>query len=207
MLHLAGLRPLRNLILKHPAIRIVHGFAVTSIAFRPLISRLHDRGLDAELFRYPSIGLSLNEIVDRLSANLREHTANGIVSHSLGCFATLMAARQIGWTGPMALLAPPMRTLPATRLIPTRMRQPLAPLLDHRSLTSAAGYRPSVPPGCRVRAIAGRFDFTVPLNCTHCEEFADHRVLSTTHNGLLLSRKAVDLCFDWFQGFEADDGS
>lgn len=50
--------------MKEPSLRIVHGFCVTSIVFRPLLIRLSRGAADASLFRYPSVGLSLHAIVD-----------------------------------------------------------------------------------------------------------------------------------------------
>jgi len=83
------------------SVRIVHGFAVAPIVFRPLITRLHRRSLDASLLRYPSLGLPLAVIVDRITDHLRRFPPHGIIAHSLGCVAVSLAIREANWIGPV----------------------------------------------------------------------------------------------------------
>ena len=136
-------------VLHKTSVQIVHGFAVVSQVFRTLLWRMHRDSVDATLYRYPSVGLGLDDIVDRLSSNLREHRPDGIVAHSLGCVATWLAVRNTDWRGPLVLLAPPLTAIPATGLIPRIMRWPFAPLLDHRELTTASGFQLPTLPGMR----------------------------------------------------------
>jgi pimeloyl-ACP methyl ester carboxylesterase len=152
------------------SVRVVHGFAVAGFVFKPLTARLRRQSLDAKLFRYPSVGLSLNEIIDRVAKNLIDDPPRGIIAHSLGCVATLQAIHRISWTGPIVLLAPPIKTLPLTRFVPTLMRCPFAPLIDHREWTSVDGQSISAPPQCPTMTIAGRVDMTVPRSCTHLND-------------------------------------
>jgi hypothetical protein len=176
---------------------VVHGFAVKSIVFSPLISRLNQRSLDATLFRYPSVGFSLSQIVDRLSVCLREKAPDAVIAHSLGCMATSLAVRETGWTGPIVFLAPPFSTLPLTRLIPEFLRWPFKPLIDHRALTSSSTYQPPRFIGCSVKSIVGRFDGAVPMYCSHNDNVDEQSVLPHTHNSLLFSSVVADLCSQW----------
>ncbi len=179
------------------SVRIVHGFAVTGFVFKLFIARLRRQSLDAKLFRYPSVGLTLNHIIDAVTQNLTDDPPHGIIAHSLGCFATLQAIHRTSWTGPVVLLAPPMQTLPFTRIIPKFMRWPFAPLLDHRTWTTTAANEMSAPKLCRVMTIAGRMDMTVPRSCTHLRGVQNSRTLWHTHNSMLLSPTVVDLCAQW----------
>jgi predicted alpha/beta hydrolase family esterase len=104
------------------SIHIVHGFAVTSDVFRPFMWRMHRDSVNAALFRYPSVGLGLDGIVDQLSSNLTMYQPDGIVAHSLGCVAAWLAIHHTGWRGPLVLLAPPLTALPSTRLISRFLR-------------------------------------------------------------------------------------
>jgi predicted alpha/beta hydrolase family esterase len=182
---------------------IVHGFAVIPHVFQTLLRRLHDRSLEPVLFGYPSVGLPLQTLIDRLSEQLRSDPPSAIIAHSLGCMVTSEAILATAWSGPLILLAPPFATLPATRRIPRFMRWPFGPLIDHCLLTSSPHYQPPVFPGCRVKSIAGRFDLTVPLRCTRNKNVEEYCVLNQTHNSLLFSSAVVDLCADWIARFEA----
>lgn len=176
---------------------VVHGFAVKSIVFSPLIYRLKHRSLDAVLFRYPSVGLPLQEIVDRLVSRLRDDRPAAVIAHSLGCMATMLAIRETGWTGPVVLIAPPFSTLPLTQWIPRFLRWPFAPLLDHRVLTSDSKYQFPKLDGCAVKSILGRFDGAVPIRCSHNPNVDEQRILLHTHNSLLFSSVVAELCCDW----------
>ena len=176
---------------------VVHGFAVTSSVFRPLLSRLRDRSLVSDLFRYPSVGLPLEEIVDRLVVRLQQAAPDALVAHSLGCFVTALAVERCGWQGRIVFMAAPLRTLPLTRLIPSGMRWPFAPLLDHRKLTSAADYRPPLLDGCRVKSIVGRCDLAVPLACSQACCIGTTQISWHSHNSMLFSRRVAGWCADW----------
>jgi hypothetical protein len=177
--------------------QIVHGFGVASFVFRPMLARLRRGSTKAALFRYPSVGLSLQAIVDRLCRKLSLEPPNGIVAHSLGCVVTILAAQKTGWTGPIAFLAPPFSPLPVTTHIPSMLRFPFAPLLDLRSLLSDQEFRLPALPNCPKLVIAGRFDCTVPLRCTRSYSVDEYRVVLHTHNSLLISPSIADACFDW----------
>lgn len=180
-----------------PSVQLVHGFGVASFVFRPLLYRLNNDSIDATLFRYPSVGLGLDGIVDRLSSNLQEHRPDGIVAHSLGCVATWLAIRNTDWRGPLVLLAPPLTTLPATRLIPRFMRCPFAPLLDHLELMTAPGFQLPDLAGCAIKTIAGRFDFSVPTFCTRHHKVEESSVTLHTHNSMLFSASVARACSEW----------
>ena len=190
--------PSRNLSSEPTHAVLIHGFAVVAIVFRPLRRALRRQSIDARLVRYPSIGLPLPDVIDHVADGLAHVNPEAIVAHSLGCVAAIHAVEATGWTGPIVLLAPPMRTLPGTRFIPNRLRWPFAPLLDHRRLTKSEPKWPTLS-GCRVRAIAGRYDVMVPHWLTTCDQFDDHRTLPLTHNGLLFSRTVVDLTVEWIR--------
>lgn len=192
------LRPVTRLnVVYQTSIQIVHGFAVAPIAFRPLLWRLRRDSLLATLYRYPSVGLGLDDIVYRLSSNLREQRPDAIVAHSLGCIVTWLAAHETNWHGPLVLLAPPFTTIPSTRLIPRFLRWPFAPLLDHRSLTTTPGFQLPTLVGCDIKTVAGRFDTSVPLSCTHNNDVDEASVTLHTHNSMLFSSAVAKTCSDW----------
>jgi len=176
---------------------IVHGFGVASLVFRPLMHRLEGHFASVQLFRYPSVGLDLSSIVHRLAQHLHESKPHAILAHSLGCIATWQAVFASKWRGPIVCLAPPLKTLPITCLIPSFMRWPFAPILDHRRLTMDPNFRLPKLTGCTIKTIAGRFDTLVPLSCTLHDDVADSLVTMDTHNSMLLSRRIARQCCDW----------
>lgn len=99
--------------------------------------------------------------------------------------------------GPIVLLAPPLTVIPCTRLIPSFLRWPFAPLLDHRRLTSDVRFSLPELDGCAIKTIAGRFDFSVPLSCTRHPEVDDATVLIHTHNSMLFASEVARFCLDW----------
>ncbi|MEM8670930.1 MAG: hypothetical protein AAGG48_25605 [Planctomycetota bacterium] len=80
-------------------IQVVHGFAVASAVFRPLLHELTSDSVRASLIRYPSVGLGLDEIVSSLAERLRADPPDAIVAHSLGGFATWLAVAVSEWRG------------------------------------------------------------------------------------------------------------
>ncbi|XZE52903.1 esterase/lipase family protein [Planctomycetaceae bacterium SH139] len=176
---------------------IVHGFGVASCIFRPFMRRIERGGLAVQLFRYPSVGLELRDIVDRLSASLRESPPDAIIAHSLGCVATWLAVHDNTWRGPIVFLAPPLKRLPLTRLIPPFLRWPFAPLLDHRALMAAPNFRLPELSGCTIRTVAGRCDLLVPLSCTYHDDITDPYVTMDTHNSMLFSPRIARQCCAW----------
>ncbi|MEN1681093.1 MAG: hypothetical protein AAGJ46_16015 [Planctomycetota bacterium] len=179
-----------------PSATVVHGFAVVSVVFRPLLATLRRCSINATLCRFPSVGVPLQRMVDEVADDLSDRPPHGIVAHSLGCIATLLAVDRVGWAGPIVLLAPPAALLPSTKLIPSALRWPFGPLLDHRTLMASSG-APETPPGCRVLSVAGRYDCVVPASRTKSENFEEHVTVPCTHNGLLFSERVARLAADW----------
>lgn len=163
----------------------------------PLMSLIRNAAIDPTLFRYPSVGLGLREIVDRFTLNLLEDRPDGIIAHSLGCVVTWLAVHNANWQGPIVLLAPPLASLPATRLIPSFLRCPFAPLLDHRALMSDSNFELPKLDGCRIKTISGRFDLSVPLYCTHHANVEQSSVMLHTHNSMLFSASVAQSCTNW----------
>ena len=180
-------------------IRLVHGFGVASVVFRPLLRNLQCGDMSASLFQYPSLGLPLQTIVDRLALDLVTRNPSGIVAHSLGCFATVLALAQIDWQGPIVFLAPPFSQIPITTFLPSFFRYPFGPLLDHRSLLSRHDFQLPSLPRCRKLTIAGRFDLTVPLHCTKGYRVDEYRIAEHTHNTMLASGRVASMCANWIR--------
>jgi hypothetical protein len=178
-------------------VRVVHGFGVASVVFRPLLRNLGQGSIRASLFRYPSVGLPLRAVVGRLAEDLAISKPTGIVAHSLGCFATILALEEIDWRGPIVFLAPPFSQIPVTAFIPSIFRYPFGPLLDHRTVLSESKFQLPCLPECRKLTIAGRFDLTVPIHCTRSYPVDDFRIVQHTHNTMLASGRVANLCVTW----------
>ena len=109
-------------------IRVVHGFGVASVVFRPLLRNLGQGSIRASLFRYP-----------------------------------------------------------------------FGPLLDHRTVLSESKFQLPCLPECRKLTIAGRFDLTVPIQCTRSYPVDDFRIVQHTHNTMLVSARVANLCMTWIR--------
>ena len=77
------------------------------------------------------------------------------------------------------------------------LRWPFAPLLDHRMLTSRSNYKPPNLTGCRVKTVAGRYDFLVPMHCSRNPNVQEIMLTNHTHNSLLLSSSIAEDCCEW----------
>ena len=180
-------------------VRVIHGFGVASVVFRPLLNNLKRRSMSASLFRYPSLGLPLHTIVEGIAEDLVTSKPEGIVAHSLGCVATVLAVAKVDWRGPVVFIAPPFSPIPITAFIPSFLRYPFGPLLDQRMLLSREDFQlPSIPE-CRKLVIAGQFDLTVPIRCTKSYRVDEYRIVKHTHNSMLMSSKVADLCMHWLR--------
>lgn len=186
------------MISKSPkTVSLIHGFAAFPGVLIPLQRRLAAKGLSAEIFSYPSINLSLVDVSHLFAERLNQQKPDAIVAHSMGCVATLLAVQLAIWSGPIVMLAPPLKGIPSVRWIPRLVHQWIVPLTELNGMPGSLNDHIKIPVDCPLRVIAGLFDLSVPIASTRHEAVCDHRVVCCTHNGLLISRKAADLAAEW----------
>lgn len=195
---------------------LLHGLWMRGLAMWPLASRLRSAGFAVEVIDYPSILRGPEPCVERVVAKLR--TAAGqrvhLVGHSLGGVIAVRAALQAAemFNGRIACLGSPLAgSSTARRLL--QVRGPQRMLLGRAANGLALGVK-ALPPGCDVAVIAGSTalgvgrlfhrwqepnDGTVSVAETRLDGLALHRVVASTHTGLVYSREVATRVADFLR--------
>jgi len=184
---------------------VVHGIGGKRLWMALLCWRLRSRGFRAVNWGYPSLLGDIEKhaarLRDYLTDDLTHETRVHIVAHSMGSIVVraALAKGTISNLGRVVLFAPPNHGTPVARytgLILGRFCKAFTDLSDHPD-----SYVNKLPTfhSLDVTAVAARFDVLVPEASTHLSDEREHVVLGTTHNGLLLSRRAADLAGNFLE--------
>lgn len=175
---------------------LVHGFLATPAVMHPLARRLASEGLgDLALVAYPSVGLGLEDIVDRIATAAlplaRAHGQVDIVGHSLGAVASRAWIKLYGGSEHVrrfVSLGGPHAGTSLHRLVPPPLGQALKPGGDW---VRRIGHGPEPVPTVVVRA---RLDHQV-FPPTRARIPGVHEVVlrGQGHNGLLYAKAAHDV--------------
>jgi pimeloyl-ACP methyl ester carboxylesterase len=188
---------------------VLHGLWLGGFTVIPLARQLRGHGLAVETFEYASVGEKTDRVVARLRRRMRAHADATVhlVGHSLGGSLALLAAREDDDlpAGRIVCLGSPLRGSSAARgldVFPGGRWMMGA----SRDLLIAGIERWNSPR--EVGVIAGRLPFglglplagfrepndgTVGVAETELPGVTDHRVIATTHTGLLFSDEAAAL--------------
>lgn len=191
-----------------PRVILLHGVWMRGLTLWPLARRLRGFGYRAEVFDYASLWHGPAPSVDRLAARLM--SAGGetvhLVGHSLGGLVALETVASYAGLPPgrVLCLGSPLAGSGAARGLAQRH---LGFWLGRSATLLKAGLH-ALPPGREVGVIAGSkglglgrlfggfdglSDGTVAVWETRLPGLADHRVVPTSHTGLLLDRRTADL--------------
>ncbi|MCR9119066.1 MAG: alpha/beta fold hydrolase [bacterium] len=180
---------------------LVHGLASHPILMGLLARRLRSAGFRVRNWGYPSIRGNIARHSDRFTTLLNQFEDDPqigrfhLVTHSMGGIVTRRALADYEPTklGRVVMIAPPNRGSPvAGRLSPWLgwFCHPLSELADHgESFVNGLGTSLPRPVG----VIACRNDRVVPIQSTHLPCEADHIILPTGHNSVLLRRDVAEL--------------
>ncbi|HEY0178444.1 MAG TPA: alpha/beta fold hydrolase [Dokdonella sp.] len=202
---------------------LLHGLWMRGFALRWLARRVRRAGYAVETFDYASVTRGFAPAVDALRARIR---AAGepvhLVGHSLGALVALEAARATSARADrrVVCLGPPFRGSAVARVLAAR---PAARWMLGRSADAlvagvdawAGAHRVGVIAGslplgfgAALAALEAPHDGTVAVAETRLPGIADHRVVASSHTGLLLSSTVADLTVDFLRdGRFARDGS
>ena len=180
---------------------LVHGFCGTKSSWSLLAQNLSARGMTVDAIAYTSFGTSVEQLADRLVAEVKQILSQTgadkthLVGHSLGGVIIAQAiadGRLSGLVDTVVTLGSPFGGSPWASLLPfgeiARALREGSPLL--RRLASAP-----LPDGVRWLAFTAKFDVvvpglrSVPINA----EVETITVGGVGHNGMLLSPKVVRL--------------
>ena len=186
---------------------LVHGVLMPGGELRLLAHRLHQRGFDAIIFRYPTRRRDLRHnaaVLARFAVAQRRPVVH-CVGHSLGGLVVLQALRQAGLPpGRVVLLGSPVQgSCVAQRLSQYRPGRWLlgkstadgllqaAPDWDYdRDIGVIAGDLP-VGVGRVLSDLPGEHDGTVSIAETVLAGATDRIVIPVTHTGLVVSREVA----------------
>jgi hypothetical protein len=178
---------------------LVHGFCGTKSSWSLLAQTLSARGLTVDAIAYTSFGTSVEQLADRLVAEVERILSQTgaekahLVGHSLGGVVIAQAiadGRLSGLVDTVVTLGSPFGGSPWASLLPfgeiARALREESPLL--RRLASAP-----VPDGVRWLAVTAAFDVIVPglRSVPTNAKVETITVRGVGHNGMLLSPKVV----------------
>lgn len=186
---------------------VVHGLAAHPIMMMLLARRIRKAGYDVRNWGYPSITGNIERHAARFAKLLEQYELNGdvsafhLVTHSMGGIITRKALLECAPSKlkSIVMIAPPNHGSPvAARLSPWLgwMCRPLTELADGKdSFVNQLTQTVSRPVG----VIACQYDRVVPLSSTRLPELADHIVLPTGHNSVLLRRDLAEHTIHFLQ--------
>lgn len=172
---------------------LVHGLGRTPLSMLPLAWALEREGYRVVNWGYPSVGLTVPELGERLARELdeveRDHTPARVhlVGHSLGniIIRWVLAHQPPAHAGHVVMLAPPNRgSASADRYAPW-LGWLLTPLPELTTGEGSTARSLATPAGVEIGVIAGERDGKVRVEETHVEGETAHRVVSSHHTFIM----------------------
>jgi pimeloyl-ACP methyl ester carboxylesterase len=188
---------------------VVHGIWMRGIAMLPLARRLRSAGFSVETFDYRSVTGAWSGSLARLCERWRHQPAGRVhvVGHSLGGMLALdLAAQEADLpAGRIVCLGSPLRgstaasrlqALPGGRLLmgksPSILHEGLQAWDGEREVGVIAGSTP-IGLGALIAPLERPHDGTVSVAETRLPGIREHRVVESTHTGLLFSAEVASL--------------
>ncbi len=188
---------------------LLHGIWMRGIAMLPLARRLRAAGFAVETFDYPSVTGNWTDSVRRLGQRWRKLAGRNVhvVGHSLGGMLAVQVAadcpdlppgRVVCLGSPLkgSAAADRMRNIPGGRWLIGQsaavLQEGLQPWHGARDVAVIAGTTP-IGLGALIGTLARPNDGTVSVEETRLPGIKDHRVVASTHTGLLFSDEVAEL--------------
>lgn len=194
---------------------LLHGVWMRGITLHALARRLRHADFTVEVLDYASVFGGFERTVDRLRERMRASNADVVhlVGHSLGALVALEAVRGRRKLprGRIVCLGPPLRgsavargltAIPGGRWLLGHSAHALLDGIDAWSGTRSVGVIAGRLPlgfGIAVGALTSPHDGTVSVEETRLPGIADHRTVTTSHTGMLLSSEVADLTVDFLR--------
>lgn len=188
---------------------LLHGIWMRGVTLAYLSRRLRLAGYSVETMDYASVFTGFDPAVEQLRLRLRalEAPTVHLVGHSLGGLVAIEAARGVRGLprGNIVSLGSPLRgsavarglaALPGGRLLMGHSVEPLlAGLGDWRGSRKVGVIAGKMPFGLGIALgpLSAPHDGTVAVAETQLPGIADHRLVSASHTGMLLSSEVAEL--------------
>lgn len=194
---------------------LLHGIWMRGVTLAYLSRRLRLAGYAVETMDYASVFTGFAPAVEQLRARLRaiEAPAVHLVGHSLGGLVALEATRGVRGLprGRVVGLGSPLRgsavarglaSIPGGRWLMGHSVEPLLAGLDDWSGSRKVGVIAGKLPfglGFALGTLGSPHDGTVAVAETRLPGIADHRTVSASHTGMLLSHEVADLVIEFLR--------
>lgn len=188
-----------------PPVALVHGLWLGKAGMKLLAWRLRREAFDPVPFAYPTYSDSPDRAAERLAEFIHRRRIAHLVGHSLGGLVALRAIELLEGEsqGRLLLLACPVQ---GSRVARRLARWPAGAALLGQARETLAHPGPFRTGAWQVGQLAGTRrlglgllagggerpgDGTIAAAETHADFLVDHRLLTVSHTGILLSRRAA----------------
>ncbi len=202
-----------------PIVMLVHGIWSTGLEMHWMAGQFRRLGYRCQVWRYPSVRTRMEDLADGLARDVKSitgpktnakvhylaHSLGGlVVCHTLVKHSGLPEGRVVTLGSPL-LGSQVARTLSAFKLVRPmvgvnveRLTQGVLSLSPDHPVGMIAGTA-ALGMGQFVLRFRGRNDGTVSVSETRHPDLADHRLVSSSHTGMLRSPKVVRLSDGFFR--------